>query len=354
VELARLDIAERRTGRVPHREPLSARVAKLPSPWGIVPHCVLPLADAGALTSGPGSPIQVRVKTTVVSGMLGSGKTTFIGHLLRDARERAVVLVNDFGALGIDGEIFSAGGVEAVELPSGCVCCTLKFDLITTIERVCTAFAPEHLVIEPSGVASPSGVLEALASARVGPVTVVGLVDASEFLELHRAEAYGTFFLDQIVNADVILVNKADLAGEATAAETARVVASLNPGAVVLRTVQAAIDGPLPEARPGARILPGGHAHFRFETLAFRLAAGTPFAALEKLMGRLAAGDHGEVVRAKSLVATDRGPWRFDLAFGSLAAAPFPRPVTESRLVVIGGGLDAEGISRALPASRTS
>lgn len=79
------------------------------------------------------------MKTTVVSGMLGSGKTTFIGNLLRDAGERAVVLVNDFGALGIDGEIVAAGGVEAVELPSGCVCCTLKFDLITTIERVIAA-----------------------------------------------------------------------------------------------------------------------------------------------------------------------------------------------------------------------
>ena len=123
------------------------------------------------------------------------------------------MLVNDFGALGIDGEVFSAAGIEAVELPSGCVCCTLKFDLITTIERIRTTFDPEHLVIEPSGVASPSGVLEALESAGIGQVSVVGVVDATEFLELHEAEMFGTFFRDQIVNADVILVNKIDLAG---------------------------------------------------------------------------------------------------------------------------------------------
>src|SRR5512139_3098731 len=135
------------------------------------------------------------MRTTVVCGLLGAGKTTFIRNFLGRGEERAVVLVNDFGQAGIDGEIFSAGGIEAVELPSGCVCCTLKFDLITTVERVLAAFAPEHLVVEPSGVASPSGILEALASARVGPVTVVGLVDATEFLELRRAEMYGTFFL---------------------------------------------------------------------------------------------------------------------------------------------------------------
>jgi len=294
------------------------------------------------------------MRTTVVSGMLGAGKTTFIVNLLRDVRERAVVLVNDFGALGIDGEIVAAGGIEAVELPSGCVCCTLKFDLITTIERVLAAYAPAHLVIEPSGVASPSGVLEALASAKVGPATVVGLVDASEFLELHRAEMFGAFFVDQIVNADVILVNKTDLAGDEATRETVSVIEGLNPGAVVLRTVRAAIAAPLPEGLRVEAIRPAGRAHFRFETLSLRLAPGTPGQAVRGLLRELAAGRHGKVVRAKALVDTDRGPWRFDLAFGSLFDEPWGRPVAESRMVVIGEGLDGSGISRALPGARTS
>lgn len=75
---------------------------------------------------------------------------------MKHGSEKTVVLVNDFGAAEIDGEIFAAGGIESVELPSGCVCCTLKVDFITTIERIVRQFAPEHLVIEPSGVASPS------------------------------------------------------------------------------------------------------------------------------------------------------------------------------------------------------
>ena len=102
------------------------------------------------------------MKTTIVCGLLGSGKTTFIQNFLRDSREKAVVLVNDFGKTGIDGEIFSASGIKSIELPSGCVCCTLKTDLITTIEKIISTFAPEHLIIEPSGVASPSACLRRL------------------------------------------------------------------------------------------------------------------------------------------------------------------------------------------------
>ena len=294
------------------------------------------------------------MKTTVVSGMLGSGKTTFIRNLLKDSHARTVVLVNDFGALGIDGEVFSAAGIEAVELPSGCVCCTLKFDLITTIDRIRTTFDPEHLVIEPSGVASPSGVLEALVSAGIGQVSVVGVVDATEFLELHEAEMFGTFFRDQIVNADLILVNKTDLAGEDLARRTAAAIEAMNPAAIVLRTVQALIEGALPEARAGRKIVAAGHAHFRFDTLSFKIAAGTPIGGMAALMSALAAGSCGKIVRAKALATTDRGPWRFDLAFGNLSSAPFEQPIDDSRMVVIGSAPDDEAIRREIRAGRTS
>src|ERR1039458_9521778 len=99
------------------------------------------------------------MKITIVSGLLGSGKTTFIQHIAATTPLKTVVLVNDFGKAGIDGEIFSGAGIDSIELPSGCICCTLKFDLITSIQKIIHEYAPEHLIIEPSGIASPSGVI---------------------------------------------------------------------------------------------------------------------------------------------------------------------------------------------------
>jgi G3E family GTPase len=202
-------------------------------------------------------------------------------------------------------------------------------------------------------VASPSGVLEALESAGVGQVSVVGIVDATEFLELHEAEMFGTFFRDQIVNADVILVNKADLAGAEHTRRTVAVIESLNPAAIVFRTMQAKLEGALPEARAGRGFVSVGHAHFRFDTMSFKIPAGTPCETMERLMIDLAAGSYGAVVRAKALAATDRGPWRFDLAFGNRSSSPFAQPIPDSRMVVIGEALEGEAIRRELEAKRS-
>lgn len=284
------------------------------------------------------------MKTTIVCGLLGAGKTTFVQQFLRDRPEKTVVLVNDFGQTGIDGEIFSAGGIEAVELPSGCVCCTLKFDLITTIQKVVVTLAPEHLVIEPSGVASPSAVLETLETLKISPVTVVGIVDATEFVELYESRMYGSFFEDQIVNSDIILVNKADLADEEKVKGTLSLVESLNPGAVTFTAVKAAVSEPLPEVVPRERALNRHLPHFHFETLSLRINTVREIAFYVNLFEDLARGMYGGVVRAKALVQTDKGPYRFDLSYGKTETEPFVREIEYNRLVIIGEALNKEMI----------
>ncbi len=305
------------------------------------------------------------MKTTVVCGLLGSGKTTFIGKYARGATEKTVVLVNDFGKAGIDGEIFSAGGIDSVELPSGCVCCTLKVDLITTIQRIVKQFAPEHLLIEPSGVASPSGVLEALESAGIGAASVIGIVDVSEFTELHGSGMYGSFFQDQIVNSDVILVNKTDLANEHLIAETERMISSINPRAILFRSVKAKVDAPLPDTshplpsreRAGVRgiepehgesIRTVQHEHFHFEALSFRINGVPAVGVITSFFDDLATGRYGAVARAKALVNTTEGPYRFDRTYGIVDVARFEKDIADSRLVVIGEGLNKESLSHAL------
>jgi G3E family GTPase len=288
------------------------------------------------------------MKTTVVCGLLGSGKTTFIRNFVKGVTEKAVVLVNDFGTAGIDGEIFSSGGIESVELPSGCVCCTLKFDLITTIQKIVKEFSPEHLLIEPSGVASPSGVLDALESAGVNTVSVVGIVDATEFTELFESGMYGSFFEDQIVNSDVILVNKTDLAGEEKIVEAIGRIESINPRAVLFHTVNAEIREPMSEISRIARDRRSHHAHFNFSTLAIRLKKAVDFASFKSRLDELAQGRYGTVVRAKALVQTEKGPYRFDIVFGKVDSAPFEKVVEDCRIVVIGEGLKQEALRSAI------
>jgi G3E family GTPase len=304
------------------------------------------------------------MKTTIVCGLLGSGKTTFIRSFVKHRIEKTVVLVNDFGAAGIDGEIFSAGGIESVELPSGCVCCTLKFDLITTIQRIVKQFAPEHLLIEPSGVASPSGVLEALESVGVSSASVIGIVDVAEFAELYESGMYGTFFKDQIENSDVILVNKTDLADETDIVAAERLIISINPRAILFRTQNAELTRPLPDAErlevrgkiqgPYGKLPFKSQEHFRFQTMSFRINCKPALADFTTFFDDLAKGRFGSVARAKSLVDTLEGPYRFDSTYGKVDSVRFEKSIEKSRLVVIGEGLENEAVLQKMASSCAS
>lgn len=284
------------------------------------------------------------MKITIVSGILGSGKTTFIQHIAVGTSLKTVVLVNDFGKAGIDGELFSSSGIDSIELPSGCICCTLKYDLISTIRTIISDHAPEHLIIEPSGIASPSGVIDALAELELGHFTVVGIIDATEFLELYEAEMYGKFFEEQVSIADIVLINKIDLIDDVLLQKTAALVATLNPHAIIYRTIRAAIDEPLPDVGRGDHLQTDRANRLCFDTLSLTLKDGTSFESIENFLRELSRGVFGNIVRAKALVETDRGPARFDLVFGNISSEPHGRRVIENRMVIIGETLDRKRI----------
>ncbi len=288
------------------------------------------------------------MKITIVTGMLGAGKTTFIRRYLSGSREKTVVLVNDFGKAGIDGEIFSADGIESVELPSGCVCCTLKFDLVTTVRKIVDTLSPAHLVIEPSGVASPSGVLEALEGVLSGTVTVVGLIDATEFAELYESKMYGAFFEDQVTSADVVLINKADIAEAKMIDAAEEAVRGLNPHAVLFRTVRAEVGEALPGPSGKEKRGGGPGAHFPFDTLSLKVKDGIALSRVEGFFEKMARGEYGGVVRAKALIRAAEGMFRLDLSYGKTETVPFLGDISSGRLVIIGEGLDAGAVKGLL------
>src|SRR5574340_778730 len=288
------------------------------------------------------------MNTTLVFVFFVFGNTTFIQNFLRDSREKAVVLVNDFGRTGIDGEIFSSGGIESIELPSGCVCCTLKTDLITTIEKIIKDFAPDHLIIEPSVISSPSGVLEVLDLLSITAVTVIGIVDSTEFVDLYKAGIYGSFFQDQVAHSDVVLINKSDLVDEDKITETLALIGQLNPDAITFRTVQAKLEETIPALMTGPRSIQRHSSHLHFDTESFRMARTVGFSVYERLFEDMKEGIYGNIVRAKSLVVTDRGPFRFDLAYGAIDAVPLAFRPGNSRLVVIGEHIEKKAIRQVI------
>jgi len=289
------------------------------------------------------------MKATVVCGLLGSGKTTFLVEALRNTKERVAVLVNDFAQAGIDGEIVSASGVPTIELPSGCVCCTLRFDLVTTLKRIISENEPDHIMVEPSGVASPSGVLEALAEAGINRSSVTGILDATEFLDMYESGMYGRFLLDQVTQADVLLVNKSDLASRALLDQTLSLVSSLNPGAVLLPTVRARVEDPfnLPASTMG--IFLGSPADLpSFESFSTGLPEQVSLDGLLRFFEELKQGAYGTVMRAKALIMHNAEGFRVDLASGRVEHSGLSQLVESGRMVVLGRGLDTDKMNRAM------
>lgn len=307
---------------------------------------------------------------TVLTGFLGAGKTTLLGRLLRgDHGRRLAVIVNELGEAGIDGEILATGGEELVELANGCVCCTVRGDLL----RALHALRPRRggldgVVIETTGLADPGPVAQtflfddALRAdfALDGIVAVVDAVHIRDQLA-RRPEAAG-----QVAFADLLILSKTDLADPAGLPAVRADLARLNPGAPILAAARGAVPplavlglGGFDLARVEARLLAdrhgreGGHRHGP-EIATVTLRAQAPLdegRVTDWLTGYLAANGR-DVLRVKGILdvagqarrlvlqgvhmileADLLGPW-----------LPGPR---ESRLVLIGRGLDRPALQAA-------
>lgn len=289
------------------------------------------------------------MKVQVVSGFLGSGKTTLLRRVLAGtpAGERVAVLINELGAVGIDSRILEGKAIRLVELTSGCICCTLKGSLAAAIEEIDVTAAPARLFIETTGVAQPGELLEVLAypelAGRVTVAPVVTVVDASKFPALRKV--LGNFYTEQIRRAQVVVLNKEDLAGPTQMGEVAREVARLNPTARLLRATHGAVDpallaegpGPVPEpARPGL-----GWPTFDAVTL---MAEG--ILDRERLEAFLRELDPA-IFRAKGYVQLPEGSFLLQYAAGQWELEPADRPA-DGRLVFVGTHLDRPALERAL------
>ena len=185
------------------------------------------------------------MQVNLLFGFLGSGKTTLAKHLLaqRGQAMKTAVIVNEFGEVGVDGDILRGNNIDVVELNSGCLCCTLRGSLMLAVEELRDKAKVERVIVEATGVAQPSELLETLADSsidgglQIGPLVTV--VDIAKFSKL--TAMLGDFYSDQIESADIVIANKLDLASPQQLEEATRQLRELNPRATLLFAEQGVV-----------------------------------------------------------------------------------------------------------------
>ena len=322
-----------------------------------------------------------KIPVTVITGFLGAGKTTLIRHLMLNPQgKRLAILVNEFGAVGVDGDILKScadaqcPAENIVELANGCICCTVADDFIPTIEALMALpQRPDHILIETSGLALPKPLLkafdwpairsritvdgvialadaEAVAAGRFAPD--VAAVDAQRAADdsLDHDTPLSEVFEDQLACADVILLSKVDLAGKAGMAAARAVIAAGTPrplpviamtdGIIDPRLIlglHAAAEDDL-AARPSHHDGHDDHEHEDFASVVIDLPEIQSVEAVVAQVQRLAREQ--QILRVKGYLAVKDKPMRLLLqAVGERVRHQFDRPwgdnPRQSRLVVI-------------------
>ena len=178
-------------------------------------------------------------KVDVFSGFLGAGKTTLIKKLIAEAYagEKLVLIENEFGEIGVDGGFMKDAGIEVTEMNSGCICCSLTGDFRAALHKVCERYAPDRILIEPSGVGKLSDIVTAVEQASDGELTINALctvVDAGKCKMYMRN--FGEFFNNQVESAGCIILSRTAGIKEEKLAECVALLREKNPGAVIITT----------------------------------------------------------------------------------------------------------------------
>lgn len=334
-----------------------------------------------------------RIPATIITGFLGAGKTTLVRHLLANANGlRLAIIVNEFGSVGVDGETLRGCGIEScpeeniVELSNGCLCCTVAEDFIPTMQALIDRpVPPDHILIETSGLALPKPLVKAFdwpsIRSRLTVDGVIAVVDApavasGRFAQDPEAIArqreldpsidhdnpLAEVYEDQLMAADLIVLNKTDLIDAETHERLKRDVAAVVPrmvkmiaahegrvDACVLLGIGAAAEDDL-AARPSHHdALDGAHEHDDFESFVVPLPE---LRDADVLLARLkAVAEAHDVLRIKGFVSIAGKPMRLAVqGVGGRFRSSFDRPwpnggARQGHVVVIGRtGLDRASI----------
>ena len=337
-----------------------------------------------------------KVPVTIVTGFLGAGKTTLIRHVLETSRGRRLALViNEFGDVGVDGEILKSCGIESctedniVELANGCLCCTVADDFIPAIEALLARDPPpDQIIVETSGLALPKPLVKAFDWPAIrsrltvdgviavvdGPAVAAGrFADKPEMLAAQRAEDPSVdhdnpleeVYSDQLNCADMIVLNKTDLLDAGTLARVSAEIAAAAPRATkvvaaregridasLLLGMSAAAEDDL-AARPSLHDAIGAHDHDDFDSFVLELGAISDVPAFARRI--TAVSESHDILRVKGFAHVEGKPMRLLVqGVGARVSQHYDRAwkageARATRLVIIGQkGFDRAAVAAAM------
>lgn len=177
------------------------------------------------------------IKLDIISGFLGSGKTTLIKKILDFYKhEKVVVIENEFGEIGIDASIIKKDGLDIIELQNGCICCSMKLNFKDTILKVVKEFNPDRIIIEPTGIAMLSEILSMINNDEIKSNfsinSLVTVVDAINYFDYR--DNFGEFFEDQILNSKTLLLSKNQFLEDENRDSVVKSLKSLNENVYII------------------------------------------------------------------------------------------------------------------------
>ncbi len=301
------------------------------------------------------------MKVLVVSGFLGAGKTTFISEMARRSKRKFVVMENEMGAVGVDGDYLSASlgeCVEIYELTQGCICCSMKTDFATSVLTIESALQPEYLLVEPTGVGMLSRIMDNLSKIAyerielLSPITVLDSLNWRQY-----AREFPEIFADQLASAGTVVFSKAENLPSEERKELESVVRSHAPGAEIVsqpygqqnaewweKLWLTSLDGSLIKEQASEETGP------ELDIASLEdLSVSSP-GLLVPFLEDVLRGRFGNIVRAKGNVQAGDFMVRFDVAGGQYCLTGSDAEKETCKAVFIGRNLDKRALYKAFHA----
>ena len=296
------------------------------------------------------------IKVDVISGFLGSGKTTLVKKLLQvHHKEKVVLIENEFGDIGIDGELIEREGFEVFEISTGCICCIMQKDFVQMLTRIIEEFQPERIIIEPTGISILSEIIDILrkpeftSSLQIN--SLVTVVDSVNYLQ--QCEVFGEFFEDQITNASVLTLSKSQLVDNETIDKIITSLREFNQDEEIISKPWDAL-GPeefehLLDGQADLDLSDILYTDYKpcseneFETLALKTSRTFSQEELELTLSLLSQPQYGQVLRGKGFLKSAKGFLDFSYTNGQFMVSP-SKFKSSGKLCLIGKSLKEKEI----------